>query len=123
MFLSNITVTPLSLCFRPEYITQYPSLSKSRSSVHLTSLTPTTFKLFFFISTFKFSNFPLQFIVLTFHVPIFISCVLTACFLQLRCRPSSLAPSAPGCPEGFNPGPSSHLNLLVVQPRSFPVAV
>src|SRR6476619_2775728 len=54
--------------------TLYPSLTKSPLSFHLTPLTPIILNLFLRISSLTFSNFPVAFIVRTFHVPTLISC-------------------------------------------------
>src|SRR6476661_7697472 len=55
--------------------TLYPSLTKSPPSFHLTSLTPIILNLFLRISSLTFSNFPIAFIVCTFHVPTLTSCL------------------------------------------------
>src|SRR6476619_4022276 len=64
--------------YTPAYITLYPSLTKSHPSLHLTSLTPIILNLFLRVSSLTFSNFPIAFIVRTFHVP-----TLTSCFSSI----------------------------------------
>src|SRR6476469_198086 len=70
---SAITASPRCHIGPPAYITLYPSLTKSPPSFHLTSLTPIILNLFLRISSLTFSNFPITFIVRTFHVPTLIS--------------------------------------------------
>src|SRR6478609_5447148 len=71
---SAITATPRCHVGPPAHITLYPSLTKSPPSFHLTSLTPIILNLFLRIFSLTFSNFPIAFIVLTFHIPFLISC-------------------------------------------------
>src|SRR6478609_676569 len=59
------------------------SIPITHPSLHLTSLTPIIVHLFLLISSLTFSNFPVAFIVRTFHVPTLISC-----FSSILCLPS-----------------------------------
>src|SRR6476619_4287636 len=104
--------------YTPAYITLYPSLTKSSPSLHLTSLTPRILNLFLRISSLTFSNFPVAFIVRTFHVPTLISCFSSILRLpspytfRFPFQPSAVplgAYSAFERPDGFSSTASSAL--------------
>src|SRR6476469_3981237 len=115
---STITATPRGHVGPPAYITLYPSLTKSPPSFHLTSLTPIILNLFLRISSLTFSNFPIAFIVRTFHVPTLISCFSSILSLpspytfRFPFQPSAVpfsAYSAFECPDDFSSTASSAL--------------
>uniref|UniRef100_A0A8D9FK37 Uncharacterized protein n=1 Tax=Cacopsylla melanoneura TaxID=428564 RepID=A0A8D9FK37_9HEMI len=103
--------TPFSFFSPPLYTILYSSVSSSPSPVHLTSLSPITSMLFFFISLFRFSSLLSLFIVLTFHVAIFIS----SSFFFLATTSSFRAPNVHVTP----PNVSTRISECGLDPEEF----